>query len=82
MRVSFPLDERSFASWVGDRAGFKVVSGCYRFAAGSSSRSLPSKALVGRGAKACGGRGLRMSGRTGDVRLPIPAVATASILPR
>ena len=82
LRVSFPLDERSFASWTGEASGFKVVRGCYRFAAGSSSRALPRTALVSRGADACGGRGLRMAGRTGDVRLPIPAVARATTLPR
>ncbi|WP_170286012.1 beta-glucosidase family protein [Nocardioides rubriscoriae] len=81
VRVSFPLDERSFASWVGDRAGFRVVRGCYRFAAGSSSRSLPSSATVGRG-RSCGAGSLRLSGRTGDVRLPLPGVAITTTLPR
>ncbi|MCW2812636.1 MAG: glycosyl hydrolase [Nocardioides sp.] len=82
VRVTFPLNERSFASWVGDRAGFRVVRGCYRFAAGSSSRSLPRQALVSRGAGACGDRGVRLPGRTGDVRLPLPAPASATTLPR
>lgn len=81
VRVSFPLNERTFASWVGDRPGFRVVRGCYRFAAGSSSRALPRTALVGRG-RACGPRALRMTGRTGDVRLPLPAVASATTLRR
>jgi beta-glucosidase len=77
VRVSFPLNERTFASWLGDRAGFRVVPGCYRFAAGSSSRSLPRTATVGRGTS-CGSGALRLTGRTGDVRLPLPGVATAS----
>jgi beta-glucosidase len=81
VRVSFPLDERTFASWLGDAAGFRVVRGCYRFAAGSSSRSLPHTATVGRG-RACGPRALRLPGRTGDVRLPLPATAVATTLPR
>ncbi len=81
VRVSFLLNERSFASWVGDRAGFRVVRGCYRFAAGSSSRSLPSAATVGRG-RACGAGSLRLTGRTGDVRLPLPAVPITTSLPR
>lgn len=78
VRVSFPLNERSFASWVGG-AGFRVVPGCYRFGVGGSSRSIQHTATVARGAS-CGAGAVRLSGRTGDVRLPLPAAATT--LPR
>lgn len=81
VRVDFPLNERSFASWLGTGPGWRVLPGCYRLAAGPSSRSLPRTALVARGA-GCGGRGLRLLARTGDVRLPLPGAAVATTLPR
>ena len=48
VRVTFPLNDRAFASW--DTNGWTVLPGCYTLAAGSSSRSLPSQAVIARGA--------------------------------
>lgn len=59
VRVIFPLNDRSFASWQG---GWKVTRGCYRLAAGPSSRSLPARAAVGRGVS-CGAVSLGTAGR-------------------
>ena len=70
VRVTFALNERSFASWVGSRAGWRAVRGCYRFAGGSSSRSLSGGEVVGRG-KDCGPRSVRLRGR-GSTELPLP----------
>jgi beta-glucosidase len=82
VQVSFPLNDRSFASWdvaSGAAGGWRVLPGCYRLAAGSSSRSLPSRATVARGA-ACTGAAARL-GTTGDVRLPLPALASVRHVP-
>lgn len=68
--VSFPLNERTFASWVGSRAGWRTVAGCYRLAAGSSSRVLPRHADVARG-RSCGPGAVRLTGR-GSTDLPLP----------
>lgn len=70
VRVTFPLNERSFASWAGARAGWRTLAGCYRFAAGSSSRVLPRRAVVGRD-RACGPGSVRLAGR-GSTDLPLP----------
>jgi beta-glucosidase len=75
-KVSFPLNDRSFASW--DTSGWRVVPGCYRIAAGSSSRTLPSQAIIARGAS-CPGAALRL-GTSGDFFLPLPAPAHAALL--
>jgi beta-glucosidase len=78
VRVSFPLNDRSFATW--DSTGWRVIPGCYGLAAGSSSRSLPGHAVVSRGAH-CGGAGAKL-GTSGSFFLPLPATATATLLPR
>jgi len=70
-RMSFPLNDRSFASWASD--GWKVLPGCYRLAAGSSSRALPASATIARGA-ACSRADLRLDTR-GRFFLPQPAPA-------
>ena len=72
-RVTFPLNDRSFASW---RNGWTISRGCYRLAAGPSSRSLPSHAAVGRGA-ACGS--IRL-GTAGHFFLPQPPAARSVLL--
>jgi len=76
VRVSFPLDDRSFASWA--PSGWTVVPGCYGLAAGSSSRSLPSSAVVARGAD-CPGAG-PVLGTAGDFSLPLPAPASSQLV--
>jgi beta-glucosidase len=74
VRVSFSLNDRSFASW---RNGWTIPPGCYRLAAGSSSRSLPAHAVVGRGAS-CGRVRLGTAGR---FFLPQPPSARSVLLP-
>jgi beta-glucosidase len=78
VRVSFPLNDRSFATW--DSTGWRVIPGCYGLAAGSSSRSLPGHAFVSRGAH-CAGAGAKL-GTSGSFFLPLPATARATLLPR
>lgn len=76
VRVSFPLNDRSFASW--SAGGWTTVPGCYGLAAGSSSRTLPSSATVARKAT-CGEAQARLIA-TADYRLPLPAPATSDLL--
>jgi beta-glucosidase len=76
VRVSFPLNDRSFASWVS--SGWRIVPGCYRLAAGPSSRVLPSAATIARGAR-CPGSGAGL-GTAGDFTLPLPSTASASLI--
>jgi len=78
VRVSIPLNDRTFASW--DTSGWRVLAGCYRLAAGSSSRSLPSRAVVSRGAH-CAGAAAEL-GISAGFALPLPATATAVLVPR
>lgn len=73
VRVTFPLDDRSFASW---RGGWRIVPGCYTLRAGASSRSLPAHAVVGRGRR-CGGLTL---GTTGRFFLPQPPPSRSRLL--
>lgn len=54
VRVTFPLDDRSFATW--GAHGWTVLPGCYRLRAGSSSRHLTTGATVARGAGCAGDR--------------------------
>ena len=77
VRVSFPLNDRSFATWSQRR--LEVLAGCYRLAAGASSRELPSSATVGRGTR-CAGQGLRL-GTSGSFFLPLPPTPTSHLLP-
>ncbi|MCW2543775.1 MAG: glycosyl hydrolase [Frankiales bacterium] len=72
-RVTFPLNDRSFASW---EQRWLITPGCYRFAAGASSRDLPATTSLGRGAR-CGAGGLPASGR---FTTPLPAHATSRLL--
>ncbi len=76
-RVQFPLNDRSFASWA--TGGWTTLPGCYGLAAGYSSRSLPSRATVARGAT-CPGAQARLSAAS-DYRLPLPALATSRLVP-
>jgi beta-glucosidase len=76
VQVAFPLNERSFASWVG--SGWSVLPGCYDLAAGSSSRALPSRAVVARGVR-CGQGATALPNGT-DFTLPLPATASARLL--
>ena len=75
--VTFPLNDRSFASW--STSGWTVSPGCYRLAVGSSSRTLTGSATVARGA-GCAAASARL-GTTGDFRLPLPAAATVGAGP-
>lgn len=76
VRVSLPLNDRSFASWAG--AGWAITPGCYLLAAGESSRSLPSRTTLGRG-PGCAGATVQL-GATGDFALPLPAPASVRVL--
>ena len=76
VRVTFPLNDRSFASWAS--TGWEIPPGCYRFAAGSSSRDLPSAAVIGRGTR-CAGESAHL-GTSGDFFLPLPPAATSVLL--
>jgi hypothetical protein len=76
VHVTFPLNDRSFATWA--TSGWQVLSGCYRLSAGTSSRDLPSTATIGRGA-ACAGEGAQLS-TAGDFYLPVPPTAGSSLL--
>jgi beta-glucosidase len=78
LRVTFALNDRSFATWAG--SGWKVLPGCYRLSAGSSSRSLPAHGVVARGAR-CAGSDVRL-GTAGDFFTPLPPAARAVLLPR
>ncbi len=76
VNVSLPLNDRSFATW--DASGWRVLPGCYRLAAGSSSRTLPSQAVIARGAK-CPGAALTL-GTSGEFFLPLPPTATSALV--
>jgi beta-glucosidase len=72
VQVSFPLNDRSFASW--GSSGWTIVPGCYGLAVGSSSRSLPSRTTIARG-PGCAAAAVRL-GTAGSFALPLPAVAS------
>ncbi len=76
VKVSFPLNDRSFATW--ESTGWVVLPGCYRLSAGPSSRTLPSGATVARGA-ACAGAGAKL-GTAGNFFLPLPATPTTKLV--
>ena len=75
VRVSFPLNDRAFASW--DTTHWTVTPGCYALSAGSSSRSLPSTATIARGATC--GKALTLP-TTGSFQLPVGPAATFTLL--
>lgn len=75
-RFSFPLNDRSFATW--GTSGWEVLSGCYRLAAGASSRELASSATIGRGTR-CAGEGAHL-GTSGTFFLPLPPTPTSVLL--
>jgi hypothetical protein len=75
VRVSFPLNDRAFASW--DTTKWVITPGCYTLAAGSSSRTLPSTTKIGRGARC--GSSLTLP-TTGRFQLPVSPAATTTLL--
>jgi hypothetical protein len=75
-KVTFPLNDRSFASWQAN--AWHVLPGCYLLAAGASARALPSHAVIARGAH-CSGATAALSA-TGNFNLPLPPAAAASLL--
>jgi beta-glucosidase len=77
VRVTFPLDGRTFATWGPN--GWEILPGCYRLAAGSSSRSLPAVGSLGRGRR-CGHSAVSL-GANPSFFLPLPAAASARLLP-
>jgi len=76
VRVSFPLNDRSFATWTD--TGWQVLAGCYRLSAGASSRELPSSATIGRGST-CPGQSAQLP-TSGSFDLPVPAIASGASL--
>jgi beta-glucosidase len=75
VRVSFPLNDRSFASWA--TTGWTIVPGCYQLSAGPSSRSRPTTATLARGAGCAAALHLPA---TGSFTLPLPPAATNRLL--
>ncbi|MSZ77210.1 MAG: hypothetical protein F2667_08915, partial [Actinobacteria bacterium] len=71
VRVLFPLNARSFASWGAD--GWTVAPGCHRLSVGSSSRMLTSSALLSPGA-GCERRHVEIGVR-GGFDLPLPPMS-------
>ena len=75
-RVRFTLDERAFSYWNTGANGWRVARGCYRVAVGESSRDLPLRGVIGRGAECAGALNLPLdrrsctSRRTFTIRLP------------
>jgi beta-glucosidase len=68
-RVAMSLDARSFSYWDTAAGGWRVAPGCDAIRVGSSSRSLPLRAVVAQGGANCGRRGeLRVE------RPPAPAL--------
>ncbi len=83
VRVSIPLNDRSFASWdprAGSQGGWRIVRGCYRFSLGVSSRQFSSRPVVGRGAT-CRAGTLRLPVR-GLMGTPLPPDSTARTVGR
>ncbi len=79
VRVSFPLDDRSFASW--GSHGWRIVPGCYRLSAGPSSRSAPGRGpTVGRRRRSCRGSAADL-GTRGHFFRPLPPEAPSVLLP-
>ncbi len=76
VRVTFPLNDRSFASWA--TTGWEVLAGCYRLAVGPYSRDLPSSGVIGRGAR-CPGEAAQM-GTSGNFFLPLPPTASTALV--
>jgi len=73
VRVTFPLNDRSFATWAD--TGWQVLAGCYQLRAGASSRDLPSSATTGSGTTCAGESAQLPTG--GNFDLPVPPTATA-----
>ena len=49
-RIAFPFDERAFSFYDERAAGWRVADGCAVVAVGASSRDLPLRGKIGRGA--------------------------------
>ncbi|HET9073569.1 MAG TPA: glycoside hydrolase family 3 C-terminal domain-containing protein [Solirubrobacteraceae bacterium] len=71
--VTFPLNDRSFASWA--TSGWQIVPGCYRLSVGTSSASLLASGTIARG-PGCPRAAVRL-GLGGSFTLPLPPVAHA-----
>lgn len=81
VRVSLPLNDRSFASWdtsLGTGGDWRVLPGCYTLALGTSSRDLLSNGVVARGAT-CAGSSVTL-GTGGSFNLPLPPAPTVAAL--
>jgi beta-glucosidase len=78
VRVTFPLNGRSFATW--DNNGWSILAGCYGLAAGSSSRSLPSHAVIASGAHCAGAKA--SIGSSASFFFPVPSTPKAALVPR
>ena len=78
VRVTFPLNDRSFATW--GSGGWQIIPGCYRLTVGTSSRTLLSSGVIARGAP-CAGAAAQL-GTSGNFWLPLPPVPGTRLLPR
>ncbi|MET3961750.1 beta-glucosidase [Marmoricola sp. OAE513] len=77
VRVSFPLSDRSFASWdtsLGTAGGWRTLPGCYTVTVGKSSRELLTSRTVARGAT-CPDASVSLGSGT-DFFLPLAPPAT------
>jgi beta-glucosidase len=52
-RLTVPLDQRAFSHWDVRSHSWQVTKGCYAILVGSSSRSVPLSATIGRGGATC-----------------------------
>ncbi|MCW2571875.1 MAG: glycosyl hydrolase [Frankiales bacterium] len=77
-RITFPLNDRSFASWNTAANRWVIAPGCYGLAGGASSRDLPTHAVIGRGARCSPGSPQLTT--AGTFTLPLPAHPTVQVL--
>jgi len=71
-RVTFSLNDRSFAYYESLINDWRISPGCYQIEVGSSDRDLPLRGFIGRGGSLCGGGDVSL-GVQGSFFLPLPA---------
>jgi beta-glucosidase len=80
VQLSFPLNDRSFATWTD--SGWQILPGCYQLGAGASSRDISSTATIGRGTTCVGESAQLPTTGSFELPLPSPAVSTSLRTPR